>query len=51
MQNHGGAGRAILMTFLALAAPVVAVVVIALFLWLMLRLGRRLLNKAESSNG
>ena len=44
-------GGAILMTFLALAAPVVAVALIAVFLWLMLRLARRLLNKAESSNG
>ena len=44
-------GGAILMTFLALAAPVAAVVLIAVFLWLMLRLARRLLNKAESSNG
>jgi len=43
-------GGALLMTFLALAAPVVAVVVIAVFLWLMLRQARRLFRKVESSN-
>jgi Domain of unknown function (DUF4126) len=44
-------GGALLMTFLALAAPAVAVVLIAMFLWLMLRLTRRLLSEAKSSNG
>jgi Domain of unknown function (DUF4126) len=44
-------GGALLMTFLALAAPVAAIALIVVFLWLMLRLLRRLFSKAESSNG
>jgi Domain of unknown function (DUF4126) len=43
-------GGALLMTFLALAAPVAAVALIVVFLWLMLRLLRQLFSKAESSN-
>jgi len=43
-------GAAIL-SFLALAAPVAAVAIVVLFLWVMLRLARRLWPKANAPNG
>jgi hypothetical protein len=43
-------GAAVL-SFLALAAPVAAVAVVVLFLWLMLRLARRFWPKANKPNG
>lgn len=42
---------AAVMSFLALVAPVAAVGLVVLFLWLMLRLARRLWPKADSSYG
>jgi hypothetical protein len=44
-------GGALVMTILALAAPVVALVLIAVFLLLMLRLARRLFGKPNASKG
>jgi len=44
-------GGAVLMTILAFAAPVVALVLIAVFLLLMLRLARRLFRKPNASKG
>jgi uncharacterized protein HemY len=44
-------GGALSITFMAFVAPVAAVALIVAILWLMLRLVRRLLAKAEASKG
>jgi hypothetical protein len=44
-------GGALLVSLLALAAPLAAFVVVILFLWLAIRLLRRLLRGAHRSNG
>ena len=44
-------GGAVLISFLALAAPIAAIVLVALFLYVAFRLLRRLLRATKSSDG
>ena len=44
-------GGAALISFLALAAPIAAIALVALFLYVAMRLLRRLLRGAKPSNG